>query len=106
VLLRSAALTRSGGRLLDDTELALLGKETRLLQAALLLGRLVLQARDNATPLIQHQIVGTETTRGLVRGLVHDLNAGAGQLGVFLSIDVEHVIFFGTSMAMRHSFYI
>jgi hypothetical protein len=84
-LTRPTVLARGA---LDEPELALLGEETSLLEAALLLGSLVLEDGDNASVLVHHEVRRKQPASGLVRASTENLDAGAEELGVLLSFNV------------------
>ena len=72
------ATTASGAvSVLDETKVALLGQETGLNKALLLLGSHVLSLGDNASVLVHHQRRLGEATAGLLCSSVPNLGTGS-----------------------------
>ena len=72
------ATTASGAvSVLDETKVALLGQETGLNKALLLLGSHVLSLGDNASVLVHHQGRLGKTSAGLLCSSVPNLGAGS-----------------------------
>lgn len=77
------ATTASGAvSVLDEAKVALLGQETSLNKALLLLGSHVLSLGDNATVLVHHQGRLGKTSAGLLCSSVPNLGTGSDSLFV------------------------
>jgi len=74
-------------------ELALLGKESVLLEAFLALGGGVLLARNNPSPLVHEQITLDEFAGSLVGSSVHHLLARTNEIGEFMTVNVVMSVF-------------
>lgn len=59
---------------------------------------------DDAGVFVHHKVGFMETAFGFVRGSVPDLSATADELGVFMSVNVVHAVFF-TAMGAFHFIY-